>query len=66
MTKPTWDDAPDWANYMAMDSDGVWYFYANKPSYGLHSWWPVNNSDQRRERWQPIVPGWRESLEVRG
>lgn len=65
MTKPTWDDAPDWANYMAMDGNGVWYFYASRPSVLVSCWSPAHNSDQRMERAHQETP-WRESLEVRG
>lgn len=25
--KPNWEDAPDWANWLAKDHDGVWYWY---------------------------------------
>ena len=30
--KPDWKDAPAWANWLAMDSDGEWYWYALEPS----------------------------------
>lgn len=36
--KPDWKDAPEWANYLAKDSNGVWYWYALKPKLGAHSW----------------------------
>jgi len=29
--KPSWDDAPYWANYLAMDEDGSWYWYSIEP-----------------------------------
>lgn len=33
--KPSWDDAPDWAQWLAMDSLGHWYWYEIKPvDYG--------------------------------
>ena len=25
--KPDWEDAPDWANWLAQDMDGEWYWY---------------------------------------
>ena len=31
MSKPSWRSAPDWANWLAMDSDGTWYWYENEP-----------------------------------
>ena len=27
-----WTKAPDWANYIAMDSDCEWYWYEHKPN----------------------------------
>ena len=29
--KPDWKDAPEWANYLAMDGDGYWCWYLRKP-----------------------------------
>lgn len=29
--KPSWDDAPEWANYLAMDADGKWYWFELRP-----------------------------------
>lgn len=26
-----WSKAPYWANYVAMDACGTWYFYENEP-----------------------------------
>jgi hypothetical protein len=36
--KPDWKDAPPWANYLAMDNDGGWFWYQNKPKYGQFGW----------------------------
>lgn len=30
--KPDWKDAPEWANWLAMDEDGYWYWYELEPS----------------------------------
>lgn len=30
-TKPDWKNAPYWANYLAMDKSGDWYWFENKP-----------------------------------
>jgi len=30
---PDWDDAPEWANYVAMDVDGNWFWFENEPEY---------------------------------
>ena len=31
--KPDWKDAPEWANYLAMDGDGFWCFYQFAPEW---------------------------------
>lgn len=36
--KPDWKDAPEWANYLAMDKTGDWYWYENEPSAGSVDW----------------------------
>lgn len=29
--KPDWKDAPEWAEWLAMDSDGGWHFHEVEP-----------------------------------
>ena len=29
--KPSWDEAPEWANWLAMDKDGSWVWFERKP-----------------------------------
>lgn len=29
--KPSWKDAPAWANWLAMDQDGRWFWYEKCP-----------------------------------
>jgi len=29
--KPSWDDAPSWAKWLAMDEGGEWYWYEFEP-----------------------------------
>lgn len=36
--KPSWSDAPEWAKYLAMDEDGEWFWYENKPDLAS-IWW---------------------------
>lgn len=31
--KPSWDDAPKWANWLAMDGDGMWFWFECKPEF---------------------------------
>lgn len=36
--KPDWKDAPEWANWLAMDEDGDWFWYSETPLAGGSSW----------------------------
>ena len=36
--KPSWDDAPEWANYLAIDESGVWYWYSDAPIWSDDRW----------------------------
>lgn len=38
--RPTWDRAPTWAQWLAQDGNGSWYWYAERPSY-----------DEQNRRW---------------
>lgn len=31
--KPSWDDAPEWAQWLAMDGDGLWYWFEDRPYF---------------------------------
>ena len=37
--KPDWKDAPEWANYFAMDPDGRWYWFENEPEFTDQEWY---------------------------
>jgi hypothetical protein len=39
--KPNWENAPEWANYVAMDYDGDWWWFEYKPSMA-HNIWKAN------------------------
>ena len=41
--KPDWKDAPEWANWLACDSDGTWTWYKNKPKILWTFWVPEMN-----------------------
>ena len=37
--KPDWKDAPKWAQWLAMDKNGGWFWYRVKPDCDLtHCW----------------------------
>lgn len=53
MSKPTWGDAPDWANYLAMDSSGQWNWFENQPYFELGEWWTDGDSEAANEKPNP-------------
>lgn len=57
--KPDWSTAPGWANYVAMDKDGNWFWYEEKPELlsGVGVW----HSDTLYE----LAFSWKDSLERR-
>ena len=44
MSKQSWDDAPEWANYRARDQYGGWYWYELKPI-----WYPENEEWDKQD-----------------
>ena len=36
--KPSWEDAPEWAQWLAMDDDGEWYWYEEQPDRDSGGW----------------------------
>jgi len=62
--KPSWDDAPEWAQWLAMDSDGTWYWYDSAPliEYASDNLWTPTGA-RYEEAYIPIE--WRNSSECR-
>lgn len=61
--KPSWDDAPAWANYLAMDKSGRWYWYEYKPWARFESWWE-HREGQKCLAMDALV-SWTDTLEGR-
>lgn len=68
--KPGWDDAPEWAGWLAQDSDGRWFWSEKSPQRFDHS--PDNEWDcsvSGKFLWATnegvCFTDWRESLEHR-
>lgn len=72
--KPDWKDAPEWAQWLAMDEDGSWGWYSHKPvpegqdQYGKF-WGKASNADQYKRatggRRDEFHSNWQKSLEPR-
>lgn len=64
--KPSWDEAPEWAKFLAMDQDQTWTWYAARPR--MKDWfWDISlYGDDRHERATPATTlDWDFSLEPR-
>lgn len=69
---PAWSEFPIWVNFIAMDSDGRWHGFGQKPYVedlfgGLLMGWDVEEGGSMayRDYNAPHVAGWRESLRER-
>ena len=45
--KPSWDTAPKNANWLAMDSDGTWFWYEEEPLILDDCTWNYHHNDIR-------------------
>jgi len=63
LAKPSWKDAPEWANYLAMDEDGIWFWYAERPYAGCRTW----DSNSIKEEVNALIErlDWQDTLEQR-
>jgi hypothetical protein len=62
MNKPDWKDAPEWARFLAMDADGDWFWFEEKPTRKGAAWCPVYG---RYGQWESCQGDWTASLEER-
>jgi hypothetical protein len=67
MSKPSWRDAPSWAQWLAQDSDGEWFWYSEKPSLipFKAGWVPVIGSFCQWARKTPNYQPFTDTLEHR-
>ena len=59
--KPSWNDAPEWAQYLAADKDGSWFWYEREPKTVQVAF--INDEGEGVE-YAPLL-NWQESLESR-
>ena len=65
--RPSWDDAPEWAMWLAQQEHGAWEFYEDKPTCERGTYWRhelngvrVSADDKTRAN-----PNWRNTLQAR-
>lgn len=64
--KPDWKDAPEWAQWLANDMSGDWYWFENKPRLSLRSClWMPEGGDCAFGEAGLYLPNWQDSLEGR-
>lgn len=57
--KPSWESAPDWANWLAQDKDNQWLWYEDKPYPKAGNWY------QDRRSTLVKFKNWTQTLEQR-
>lgn len=62
MSKPDWEDAPRWANYLAMDANGQWKWHKIWPDKFDGKW--VSGGSEQHAAWEDLID-WKETLELR-
>lgn len=60
MSKPDWKDAPEWAQWLAQDENGKWFWYEREPSKDQAQW-----SAPLGGRYEACVKEWDETKEPR-
>lgn len=61
--KPDWAEAPDWANFIALDASGVWYWHEKMPTLGDVLWKQPMSGKMCVAK--PDLEAWKSSLEPR-
>jgi hypothetical protein len=62
--KPKWEDAPEWANYLAQDADGRWHWYKSEPISTSDEEW-YSNSQWEQADTKIFSQNWDKTLEAR-
>ncbi len=65
-TEINWKDAPEWANWVAQDSCGDWYWYADAPEYtSKNTAWSYEHNLNKFYKDAGSNPHWRNTLQER-
>lgn len=63
---PHWNDAPEWAQWLAQNEDGSWFWYESEPGQVPFGFWL--DSGLGKEEWArktPCYRNWTQTLEAR-
>lgn len=69
--KPDWKDAPEWAQWLAMDEDGGWYWFEHQPKLLQHAEVWMRDTGRHGQKTRYTAAGnrhdftWSDSLEPR-
>lgn len=64
--KPDWRYAPEWARYTAMDNDGTWWWYQDKPEANIADMlWTSSSKTARVQIFMSDSALWLSTLEER-
>lgn len=68
--KPSWDDAPEWAQWLAQNESGTWLWFRREPYIAFDESWDCNPDPEYNRAWQVAEhgrpnPNWRDTLEQR-
>jgi hypothetical protein len=64
--KPSWDLAPEWANYLAQDRDGGWIWYEHEPKAEDTQWvLPSFICRWKYHKVHTVIENWEDTLEQR-
>lgn len=59
--KPDWKDAPEWAQWLAQDEGGDWYWYGSEPYPTDSGYWLASRVESAAQ----LHGDWRETREQR-
>jgi len=66
MTKPNWNDAPEWAEWLAQEENGDWFWHEEKPIVSILRIWREHNGRVcLASRGSKRNPEWHKTLEHR-
>ena len=65
--KPSWDEAPEWAQWFAVDGSGAHCWYETEPAMWdeFNAWDATSAEEYGKYRLILVRPDWRETLERR-